>query len=115
MSKVYALTKTALAPLKIPLFMITCASSTRPDEYITYTIIDAPNKTGSDGIVTGTSIRIQVDYMTKKSTNIESKGSQIEDLMLQAGFLRVGNSRDNYDFSSGYYYRQQDFRYYERR
>lgn len=112
---IYAVTKIALTPLNIPLYLITCTASTKPTEYITYKIIDSPNKTTGDGKVTGVSTRIQVDYMTKTMANIEPKGSQIEDLMLQAGFLRVGNPRDNYDSNTGHWYRQQDFRYYERR
>lgn len=113
--KVYALTKTALAPLNIPLYLLTCTLATKPNEYITYSLIDAPNKTGAEGKVTGVSSRIQVDYMTKTMANIEPTGSKIEEYMLNAGFMRVGNPRDNYDSQSGYYYRQQDFRYYERR
>lgn len=112
---VYSKIKTALASLEIPLNMITYVGSTKPNDYIVYSIIDAPNKTNADGKVTGVSIRVQVDYMTKTSNKINSIGQQIETLMLNAGFMRVGNSRDNYDNSSGYYYRQQDFRYYERR
>lgn len=113
--KVYALTKTALTPLNIPVYLISCTLAIKPIEYITYSLIDAPNKTNGDGKVTGISARIQVDFMTKTMANIEPKGSQIEDLMLNARFMRVGNPRDNYDMSTGYYYRQQDFRYYERR
>lgn len=112
---VYALAKTALAPLNIDYNMITCAKKPKPEEYIVCKIISAPNKTGTDGKITGISVRIQVDYNTKTAGNIEPIGSQIESLMLSAGFLRVGNPRDSYDVNSGYYYRQQDFRYYERR
>lgn len=112
---VYALLKTALTPLNIDLNLITCTKSPKPNDYIVYSIIDAPNKTGADGKITGVSTRIQVDYNTKMASKIISTGEQIESLLLNAGFMRVGNPRDNYDINSGYFYRQQDFRYYERR
>jgi hypothetical protein len=111
----YSKVKTALTPLGISLNLITCNVSPKPDDYIVYSQIDAPNKTAADGKVTGVSYRIQVDYMTKKQGNIVPIGEKIETLMLEAGFMRVGDSRDSYDSQSSYYYRQQDFRLYERR
>jgi hypothetical protein len=112
---VYARIKTALDPLKILLNMITFVGNNKPDEYIVYSIIDSPNKTSADGRVTGVSTRVQIDYMTRSPNKLSDIGGKIEKNLLDAGFMRVGNPRDNYDTSSRYYYRQQDFRYYERR
>lgn len=112
---VYSKIKAALVPLNIDLNMITCTKSPKPNDYIVYSIIDSPNKTSSDGKITGMSTRVQVDFNTKTASKIVDIGEQIENLLLNVGFMRIGNSRDNYEPSSGYYYRQQDFRYYERR
>lgn len=110
---VYSLVKTALTPLDIPLAAINFSGDV--DDYIVYSIIDSPNTTVADNKVTGVSTRIQVDFNTKTGSKIPLIGEQIEDLLINDGFMRVGNRRDNYDPSSQYFYCHQDFRYYERK
>ena len=109
---VYSLVKTALTPLSIPLAAISFIG--QADDYIVYSIIDSPNTTIADGKVTGASTRIQVDFNTKTGSKIPLIGEQIEDLLINTGFMRVGNRKDAYDPSSQYFYCHQDFRFYER-
>jgi hypothetical protein len=112
---VYSKIKATLSVLSISLNLIECTTSPKPSDYIVYSQVDAPNKTGADGKVTGVSIRVQVDFNTKTASKIDDIGTKIETLMLDAGFMRVGRIREGYDESVQYFYRQQDFRYYERR
>lgn len=110
---VYSLVKETLAPLNIPLAAINFSGDM--DDYIVYSIIDNPNITIADGKVTGVSTRIQVDFNTKEGNKISLIGEQIENLLIDAGFMRVGNRKDAYDPDSQYFYCHQDFRFYERR
>lgn len=110
---VYSLVKIALTPLNIPLEAISFTG--QADDYIVYSIIDSPNTTVSDNKVTGASTRIQVDFNTKTGSKIPAIGEQIEELLINSGFMRVGNRKDDYDPNSKYFYCHQDFRYYERK
>lgn len=109
---IYSLINTVLKPLNIEMSAINYIG--QADDYIVYSIIDSPNTTMADGKITGVSTRIQVDFNTKTSSKIDNIGTQIETLLLNAGFMRVGNRNDNFDPNSQYFYCHQDFRYYER-
>lgn len=110
---VYKLINDVLTPLNIPLASISFVGDA--DDYIVYSIIDSPNTTVADGKVTGVSTRVQVDFNTKTNSKIPIVAEQIENLLIDAGFMRVGDRKDAYDPSSKYFYCHQDFRYYERK
>ena len=88
----------------------TFAGESLPETFITYLVIGSPNESHYDNVPNSTTYRVQVTLYSKKPSIVQSANSNIKDLMLPAGFIRITGRSLPYDASTGHYAWTQDYR-----
>lgn len=89
------------------------SGETLPETFITFLIIDSPGVGYADNRSTGRSTRVQISLYSKKPNIVQNADSNIKNLMLNVGFMRMGGGALPFDKETGHYSWRTDFKYYE--
>lgn len=84
-----------------------------PETFITYLLINSPNRSFADNLPLSRTTQIQVSLYSKNPQIVQSADSDIKNLMLSAGFLRINGRSLPYEPMTGHYCWTNDYRLYE--
>ncbi|WP_373232104.1 hypothetical protein [Cohnella sp.] len=84
-----------------------------PETHVTYFFVDSPNDSHADNEPTSTTTRIQVALYSRDPEIKQAANATLKDVMLPAGFLRVGGGDLPYNTATGHYGFRCDFRFYD--
>ncbi|APM39398.1 hypothetical protein [Clostridium kluyveri] len=87
-------------------------TSTLPETYITYFIVDNPTSSAYDNMLASQEPRIQVNIYSKKPSIKQSGDNLFKSVMLPAGFTRLGGRDLPFNPDTGHYCYSCDYRYY---
>jgi hypothetical protein len=114
-SNIYELICNTLKPLGYPVKeQGTYPSGTNlPETYITYFLVDRPNKSSYDNKPASETIRIQLALYSRRPSVKQNADELFKSVMLPGGFLRIGGRDLPFSESTGHYAYTCDYRYYE--
>ncbi|WP_379135984.1 hypothetical protein [Paenibacillus sp. sgz500958] len=84
-----------------------------PESFVTYQVIDDSPASHADNKPTSLVWRVQVSLYSKKPAIKQGASEAIKDVMLAAGFLRVGGRDLPFSEMTGHYGYTCDYRFYE--